>query len=129
MPTIILNLVLFIVLVLGIGYIAERKLSPLSRTIFLSVGIVLAVIRVGSLWFVQHQEWTNTQSLSNLWLILLLFPEGLLAKHLMPETAPARSVWDILLFSELLVLGSFAFAYLLAFSHDHAKSKGEMRKR
>ena len=120
-----LNVVLLIVLVLGIGYIAGRRLGPSGRTVFLLVGIVLTVVRVGSLWFVQYREWTNTQSISYFWLILLLFPEGLLAQHLMSEAAaPARSVWDVLLFSELLALGSFVFAYLLALGNDGLKSEG-----
>jgi uncharacterized membrane protein len=126
MTTIILNAILLVVLVLGIGYIAERKLSPSGRIIFLSVGFILTVIRVGSLWFVQYREWTNTQSISYFWLILLLFPEGLLAQYLMSEAAaPERSVWDVLLFSELLTLGSFIFAYLLAFANGSLKSEGK----
>jgi hypothetical protein len=130
MLTIILNVALLVVLVLGIGYIAERKLSRSSRTIFLLVGTVLTVIRVGSLWFVQYREWTHTQSISYIWLVLLLFPEGLLAQYLMSEAAaPARSVWDVLLFSELLALGSFVFAYLLAFGDDGLKAEGKMRRR
>ena len=117
--TTILNIDLLVALVLGVGYVTERKLTRPGRAIFLLVGITLTVIRVWSLWFLQYREWTNTQSLSYLPLVLLLLPERLLAQYLLPEaTATARSAWDVLLFSELLASGSFAFAYLLAFGND-----------
>jgi hypothetical protein len=77
-----------------------------------------------------YREWTNTQSMSYFYLIVLLFPEALSAQYLMSEAAaPARSVWDVLLLSELLALGSFVFAYLIAFGNDGLKLQGSMRKR
>jgi hypothetical protein len=116
MFTVILTVVLLFILVIPMGYIAERKLARSDKTLFLSVAVVLTVIRVGSLWFLQFREWTNTQSLSYLPLVFLLFPEALLEEYLVPQVpAPARSVWDVLLFSELLAFGSVFFAYLLAF--------------
>jgi hypothetical protein len=116
MLIVILNVALLVILVLGTGYIAERKLARAGKTIFLSVGVILSVIRVGSLWFLQFREWTTTQSISYLPLVFLLFPEALLEDYLISYIpAPARSVWDVLLFSQLLAFGSFGFAYLLAF--------------
>ena len=48
-------------------------------------------------------------------LVFLLFPEALLEDYLVSYVpAPARSIWDVFLLSELLAFGSFAFAYLLA---------------
>ncbi len=118
MLIVILNVALLVILVIGTGYIAERKLARAGKTIFLSVGVILTVIRVASLWFLQVREWTNTQSISYLPLIFLLFPEAFLEEYLGPQVpAPARGVWDVLLFSELLAIGSFSFAYLLAFGH------------
>ena len=39
-------------------------------------GGVLAAIRVGIYWYLLWREWTGTQSLSTLPLILLLYPEA-----------------------------------------------------
>ena len=116
MLIVILNVALLVILVLGTGYISERKLARAGKKIFLSVGVILSAIRIGSLWFLQFREWTTTQSISYLPLVLLLFPEALLEDYLVSYVpAHARSIWDVLLFSELLAFGSFAFAYLLAF--------------
>ena len=127
MLTTVLNIILPVALVLGVGYVAERRLDRSGRTIFLSVGVVLTAVRVWALWFLQYREWTTTQSISYFPLVVLLLPEGLLAQYLLPEAAPARSAWDVLLFSELLAVGSFSFAYLLALGNDKAtgvKSRG-----
>jgi hypothetical protein len=118
MLTTVFYIVLIVVFVLTLGYVAERRLDRSGRIIFLLVGIILTVVRVCALWFLQYREWTNTQSISYFPLIVLLLPEGLLAQYLLPEAAgPARRAWDVLLFSELLVTGSFAVAYLVAFGN------------
>jgi hypothetical protein len=77
MLIVVLNVALVGILVMGIIYIAKWRLTRAGKTIFLSVGVVLSVIRVASLWFLQFREWTTTQSISYLPPVLLLFPEAL----------------------------------------------------
>ena len=62
---------------------------------------MLAILRVGALWFLIYLEWTNQQTLSALPLILLLYPEVLLV--------PVTHSWTFgscLIFSLVLVAGS-----------------------
>jgi len=65
------------------------------------VGGVLAVFRVGIYWYLLWREWTGTQSLSTLPLILLLYPEG----ALVPSGARATVAWAVVITAGL-VLGS-----------------------
>ncbi len=116
----LLDVGLFALLLVGIG-IAMRTLKSSSRTIFLVVGLVLVITRVGSLWYLQYREWTNTQSISYFWLVFLILPEGLLAHRLAPRMAPERTLWDVLLFTELLILGSLIIAYLFALGDARLK--------
>jgi hypothetical protein len=72
-------------------------------------GGVIAVVRVGVLWFLIYREWTHQQSLATLPLILLLLPEGLLV--------PTPVVWTAKLayvFSVALIASSFAWVLILA---------------
>lgn len=62
----------------------------------------VALLRVSILWYVTYREWTGTQSLTLLPLVLLLYPEGLLARPRWGLTA--TNVW---LFSGLLTIGSY----------------------
>jgi hypothetical protein len=73
------------------------------------LGNGLACVRLGALWLLVSREWSHQQSLSTLPLILLLFPEGFLL--------PTPVIWALktaLIFSALLVVGSFAAAALLS---------------
>ena len=63
---------------------------------------LVALLRVSILWYVTYREWTGTQSLTLLPLVLLLYPEGLLLGPTWRLTA--TNVW---LFSGLLTVGSF----------------------
>ena len=72
-------------------------------------GVVVALVRVGALWFLIYREWTHQQSLATLPLVLLLFPEGLLL--------PAPVIWTAklaLVFSAALIGGSFLWMVVLA---------------
>jgi hypothetical protein len=62
---------------------------------------VIAVIRVGALWFLVSREWTHQPSVSALPLVLLLYPEGLLL--------PAGITWTATMagaFTAVLIAGS-----------------------
>ena len=72
-------------------------------------GSIVALVRVGALWFLIYREWTHQQSLGTLPLVLLLFPEALLL--------PASVIWTAklaLLFSAALSAGSFLMVAVLA---------------
>jgi hypothetical protein len=73
------------------------------------LGGVIAFVRIAILWYATYREWTGTQSLSILPLLLLLFPEGAALPRNWPHTAP-----HVLLFSGLLAVGSFGFGLLIA---------------
>jgi hypothetical protein len=65
------------------------------------LGSLLAAARIGVLWFLFYREATRHQSLSELPLILLLYPEGLLL--------PRNFTWTVgkgVAFSGALLLGS-----------------------
>lgn len=88
--------------------------SPRSRLLIL--GILLSVIRVGSLWFLQYRSWNGTmdglgysESFGHLRLMFLLMPEALLA-DLLYAWGPNASVLSIVGFSLLLISGSFLLA-------------------
>jgi len=72
-------------------------------------GSVVALVRVGALWFLIYREWTHQQSLATLPVVLLLLPEGLLL--------PASMIWTAklaLVFSAALIAGSFLWVAVLA---------------
>ena len=88
-----------------------RSGGPVARQFWRSVlriGAILAFFRVLILWYLVYREWTGTQSISVLPLILLLFPEGAVVPHGLPWTA--AHAW---LFSGLLTIGSFTAAFLI----------------
>jgi hypothetical protein len=65
------------------------------------LGSLLAATRIGVLWFLIYREATHQQSLAELPLILLLYPEGLLL--------PRNFTWTVergVVFSGALLLGS-----------------------
>jgi hypothetical protein len=65
------------------------------------LGSLLAATRIGVLWFLIYREATHQQSLVQLPLILLLYPEGLLL--------PRNFTWTVekgIAFSGALLLGS-----------------------
>jgi hypothetical protein len=65
------------------------------------LGSLLAATRIGVLWFLIYREATHQPSLSELPLILLLYPEGLLL--------PRNFTWTVekgIAFSGALLLGS-----------------------
>lgn len=72
-------------------------------------GGLVALVRIVILWYLTYREWTGTQSLSLLPLILLLYPEGLL----LPPTwrLTTTHVW---LFSGLLIIGSLIMTGVVA---------------
>lgn len=68
------------------------------------LGFLLAATRIGVLWFLIYREATYQQSLPQLPLILLLYPEGLLL--------PRNFAWTVergVAFSGALLLGSLLF--------------------
>jgi hypothetical protein len=72
-------------------------------------GSVVALVRVGALWFLIYREWTHQQSLATLPLVLLLFPEALLL--------PASVIWTAtlaLMFSVVVIAGSYLWVAALA---------------
>jgi len=81
-------------------------------------GGVLAVFRLGIYWYLLWREWTGTQSLSTLPLILLLYPEAAIAPSGMRAT-----VASAVAISAGFVLGSMLlvtpFTVPLGFSERH----------
>jgi hypothetical protein len=73
-----------------------------TRTIRL--GAVLAIVRVSVLWYLMYREWSGTQSLSAVLLVLLLYPEGAMMSH------AAFALNDVVLLSSFLIIGSIAIA-------------------
>ncbi|GEM_PF-4092694 len=70
-------------------------------------GGVVALVRLGVLWFLIYREWTREASLAILPLVLLLFPEGWLL--------PAPMTWTTstaLAFSAILAAGSFLWVMI-----------------
>jgi hypothetical protein len=97
-------LLLIIVVVVAIAMARPLVKSPFER--WLTLGLVLSVIRIAALWFLQYHEWNRSQSLSYLPLVFLLVPESLPVQRLL-TLGPAASGWDIVAFSLMLVAGSF----------------------
>ena len=107
----------FLIFVAVVVFFLGRSLSGIAgreshtapryslRRFFLIAGVSLALIRVGSLWILVHQNWTGRESLDLLPLVLLLFPEGLL----LPKGF-AWTFWAAVSFSGLLAIGSFLWA-------------------
>jgi hypothetical protein len=75
------------------------------------LGSIIAFIRISIYWYLTYREWSGTQSFALLPLLLLLFPEGAALPRNWTLTGP-----HVLLFSGLLVIGSFAFGLLVAWS-------------
>jgi hypothetical protein len=103
-------LVLLVVLTLTVDRVQRHSASP-RRRFWISAmkfGGVVALLRVSVLWYVTYREWTGTQSLSLLPLVLLLYPEGLL----LPPTwsLTATLIW---LFSGLLTIGSLTITVVV----------------
>src|ERR1700730_6259883 len=73
------------------------------------LGGIIAFVRIAILWYATYREWTGTQSLSILPLLLLLIPEGAALPRNWPLTAP-----HVLLSSGLLADGSFGFGLLIS---------------
>lgn len=72
---------------------------------FLTVGMILALVRISALWFLVYHVWARQGSVSQLPLVVLLFPDGLLLPNRF-----AWTVWGTALFSIVLLIGSFAWA-------------------
>ena len=75
-------------------------------------GIITSLVRVCALWFVAYTEWTGKQSLSHLWLIVFLLPEGLLIPKEWPMTT--GNVW---LFTGVLIIGSVSIVLMMALAY------------
>ncbi len=91
---------------------AKRDSALAQRRFWIStmkVGGLVAVLRVSILWYLTYREWTGTQSLSLLPLILVLYPEGLLFPPAWSLTT--NGVW---LFSGLLAIGSLTMTSTVA---------------
>ena len=72
------------------------------------VGGGVALVRVVILWYVTYRQWSGNESLFELPLIILLFPELLV----MPNNRPtAANMW---VSTGILVVGSFAVVSALA---------------
>lgn len=82
-------------------------MSPFAYRV-MKFGIPLAAVRIGVLWFLAFREAAHQQSLAELPLILLLYPEGLvLPKHF---AWTAGREWA---FSVALLVGSLLLAALV----------------
>ena len=108
--TVLIYVAAQLIVVVVIAVIVARTVfdaSPRSR--LLTLGVVLSVLRVGSLWFLQYHAWNRTESLGYLPLVFLLMPEVLAAERLF-ALGPNASVLSILGFSLPLAGGSFLLA-------------------
>jgi hypothetical protein len=75
----------------------------------IEIGVVVALFRVSILWYLTYLNWSGQESLSELPLVLLLFPEALAMSH--KWTLTASNVW---LLSTLLTVGSVTAALVVA---------------
>jgi hypothetical protein len=80
-----------------------------STRIILAVGSATALVRVGIFWFLVVREFTHRSSYADIVLILFLLPEGAWVPDDMHWTAMRG-----LMFSVLLVLGSYLFGLVVA---------------
>ncbi len=82
---------------------------PWAVRLIITVGALVAIVRVGSLWLLLYTHWTGRGNLMSEALIpLLLYPEAYLVRGGTSWT-PSAAV----LFSALLVVGSFVYGSLL----------------
>lgn len=96
--------------------VASKSQGSRLTNLVWKVGSGLALIRLSSLWFLLYAEWTHQQSLGSLLLVLLLLPEGwVIPKDFSWTWMPA------VIFSGLLVLGSFIWALSLILAVNMAK--------
>jgi hypothetical protein len=114
--TSLIPIIVLAAVILVYGWAAVRMVkSRFTRTgvrLFLIVGSVLAVIRVGWLWFLAYRMRTHTwsESLQQIDSIAkYLFPEAIVTA-LIPTKDPYRST---LFLSFLLIVGSFFWASIL----------------
>ncbi len=90
----------------------KRDAAALPTRFWISamkVGGLVALLRVSILWYLTYREWTGTQSLSLLPLLLLLYPEGLLVA---PTSSPTAA--DVWLLRGLLAVGSLVMTVVAA---------------
>jgi hypothetical protein len=95
--------------ILGFGSQVKRSL-PFAR-VFVIAGISLSLIRLACYWTLFYLTSTGQQDFGSLLLVLPLLPEAALL--------PGSAVWSIgprILFSGLLVIGSFLWAAILGWS-------------
>jgi hypothetical protein len=106
-----LILVLFIWLVCETE-LAKRYLKLDSTSVWsyaAKLGGIIAFVRIAILWYATYREWTGTQSISMLLLLLFLLPEGAAIPRNWPPSAP-----HLLFSSGLLAVGGFGFGLLMA---------------
>lgn len=85
-----------------------RTFRSQHRRLFYYGGAVIAGIRLSAFWYLIFAEATGRQSLSFLYLIILLFPEAYFV--------PQEHVWSVpsrLLFSIVLLVGSLAMSWIV----------------
>jgi hypothetical protein len=109
MTTVLVFAVPFVVILVLAAAALRQVFGDTMRSRIITLGVLLAVLRIGSLWFLQYHAWTRTESLSYLPLALLLMPEALLAQRLFTLGSGA-TVASVLGFSLLLAGGSFLAA-------------------
>jgi hypothetical protein len=110
-------LVVFIVLAPILGFVTRDRSSSSFTLVFSISGISLSLIRLACYWTLFYQTRTGLPDFSLFPLGLLLLPEAALG----PEAAllPIGGEWTIdqgILFSGLLVIGSFLWAAILGWS-------------
>jgi len=106
--------VVIIVLALLVGGVTAAAARPQGERSLLRssqlwvAGGLLALARIGALWFLLHSQWTQRQSVSLVVLVMLLYPEALVL--------PEPMTWTIsrgVLFSLVLIAGSFLWGGVL----------------
>src|SRR5260370_29730309 len=76
------------------------------------LGGMLASVRLLILCYGEYRRQTKTESLSELWLLLILYPEALLFERAFGSSNRIGTLTGDLLFSSFLVFGSLCLALL-----------------